>query len=32
MAEANKVLANDESDKWSPKQTDPIRQRSKNSF
>jgi hypothetical protein len=32
QAEANKILANDESVKWSSKPTDPIKQRSKNSF
>jgi hypothetical protein len=32
LAEANKILANDESVKWSSKPTDPIKQGSKNSF
>jgi len=32
LAEANKINANDESVKWSSKPTDPIKQRSKNSF
>jgi hypothetical protein len=31
-AEANNILADDELVKWSSKPTDPIKQRSKNSF
>jgi hypothetical protein len=32
MAEANNVVTNNKSGKWSEEPTDPIKQRSKNSF